>query len=108
MRSRRVPSLIAEVTANSMVAIPQSRQPNGCGRQPGMAKIRPMIPGSGGDRGVTDSSSCAGRCAGGCGDGGVSVLAGVSDASGGLGASRVPRLPGVLGVSGVPGVPGAS
>jgi len=91
--------------ANSMVAIAQSRQPNGCGRQPGMARIRPMIPGSGGDRGVTDASSCAGRCVGGCGDGGVGVLAGVLDASG---ASRVPRLPGVPGVSGVPGVPGAS
>ena len=96
MRSRIVPSLIAEVTANSMVAITQSRQPNGCGRQPGMARIRPTIPGSGGDRGVTDASSCAGMCVGGCGDGGVGVLAGVSDASG---ASRVPRLPGVPGAS---------
>ena len=101
MRSRRVPSLIAEVTANSMVAITQSRQPNGCGRQPGMAKIRPMIPGSGGDRGVTEASSCAGLCVGGC----VGGLAGGlgSEASGSLGVSGVPGVPGAPGASWDPG-----
>ena len=97
MRSRRVPSLIAEVTANSMAAIPQSRQPNGCGRQPGMAKIRPMIPGSGGDRGVTEASSCAGMCVGGC----------VCGPAGGLGSEVSGSLE-VSGVPGIPGTPGAS
>jgi len=81
-----VPSLVAEVTANSMVAITQSRQPNGCGCQPGMARIRPMIPGSGGDRGVTDAFSCAGMCAGGC----VCGPADVSDISGTPGTSWDP------------------
>ena len=45
-----------------------------------------MIPGSGGDRGVTDASSCAGICVGGC----VCGPADVSDISGILGASWAP------------------
>ena len=90
MRSRIVPSLIAEVTANSMVAITQSRQPNGCGRQPGTARIRPMIPGSGGDRGVTDAFSCAGMCAGGCVGGFAGGLG--SEVSGSLGVSALTGL----------------
>ena len=102
VRSRRVPSLIAEVTANSMVAIPQSRQPNGCGRQPGMAKIRPMIPGSGGDRGVTEASSRAGMCVGGCVCGPADV-SDASNASGSLGVSGVPGVPGTPGASWDPG-----
>ena len=42
-----------------------------------------MIPGSGGDRGVTDASSCAGMCVGGC-------VSGFADVSGILGASWDP------------------
>ena len=49
-----------------------------------------MIPGSGGDRGVTDASSCAGMCVGMCVGGCVSGFAGVSEVSGILGASWDP------------------
>ena len=52
-----------------------------------------MIPGSGGDRGVTDAFSCAGICAGGC----VCGPAGVSEVSEG------PGVPGTPGTSWDPG-----